>query len=166
MLLSLLSFNAFADISASIKEVVEAPAKVGEARFSYYFWDVYDATLYAPKGRWNGQPPYALKLTYLRDLKGKKIAQRSVKEMKKQGLKDATKLAQWRGQMQQIFPDVKENDVLIGIATSQQTTRFVYNGEVIGNIDDADFTQRFFDIWLSEKTSEPEFRQQLLEGAN
>ena len=34
---------------------------------TYFFWDVYNAQLFAPKGQWQGEPPYALTLTYLRD---------------------------------------------------------------------------------------------------
>ena len=166
LLLFLLSFNAVAETPATLKEFMPTPEKVGEARLTYYFWDVYDAALYAPEGRWQGQPPYALKLTYLRDIKGKKIAQRSIKEMKEQGVNNTPKLDQWRSQMQDIFPDVKEDDVLVGIATKEGTTRFVFNGNAIGSIDDSDFTRHFFNIWLSEKTSEPELRQKLLKGAD
>jgi hypothetical protein len=36
------------------------------------------------------------------------------------------------------------------------------NGEMSDEIQDSTFTQRFFDIWLSEKTSEPKFRKKLL----
>ncbi len=114
--------------------------------FSYYFWDVYTGELYAPEGEYANQPPFALKLTYQRDLEGKKIAQRSIDEMKKQGDLSADDSDKWLSLMNSIFPDVSEGDVITGIATK--------DGRV--------FTQRFFDIWLSDKTSEPKFRKKLL----
>jgi len=36
------------------------------------------------------------------------------------------------------------------------------NGEKADEIEDKVFIQRFFDIWLSDKTSEPKFRKKLL----
>jgi len=164
LLCSLVSFYNAAAVPDPVADALNAPAQIGEARFTYYLWDVYDATLYSPQGQWKNQPPYALNLTYLRDLKGEKIAQRSIDEIKKQGFDDAEKLAIWRQKMTQIFPDVHEDDELLGIAVSAQTTRFYHNGNLIGTVDDSEFTQWFFAIWLSENTSEPEFRQKLLSG--
>ncbi len=165
LIMCLFAFSVSAEVSDPIKKAMEAPAKVGEARFSRYFWDIYDATLYAPDGKWQNKPPFALTLVYLRDIEGKQIAKHSIKEMKKQGLDDEQKSQRWQTQMQDIFPDISNNDVLTGIATKNNSTQFFYNGEAIGTIEDTDFTQRFFDIWLGENTSEPEFREQLLKKA-
>ena len=135
---------------------------VGKGMFSYYFWDVYTGELYAPDGAYQNQPPFALKLTYQRDLEGKKIAQRSIDEMKKQGDVSADDSDKWLSLMEAIFPDVSEGDVITGIATKEGTSVFYVNGEKADEIDDKAFTQRFFDIWLSDKTSEPKFRKKLL----
>lgn len=164
LLCSLASFYNNAAVPNPVVEALEEPAQIGEARFTYYFWDVYDAALYSPKGQWKNQPPYALNLTYLRDVKGEKIAQRSIDEIKKQGFDDAEKLAIWRQKMNEIFPDVDEDDELLGIAVSKQVTRFYYNDNLIGTVEDSEFTKWFFAIWLSESTSQPEFRQKLLSG--
>ena len=135
---------------------------VGKGMFSYYFWDVYTGELYAPEGEYANQPPFALKLTYQRDLEGKKIAQRSIDEMKKQGDLSADDSDKWLSLMNSIFPDVSEGDVITGIATKDGASVFYVNGEKADEIEDKAFTQRFFDIWLSDKTSEPKFRKKLL----
>lgn len=145
-----------------IGTMVPDAQKVGSARMTYMFWDVYDATLYAPQGKWSADSPFALKLTYLRDLHGQKIVDRSIKEMRNQGYDNEIRLAAWHTQMRDIFPDVKEGDVITGIFTADKQTLF-YNGEQeIGHINDPEFGQRFFDIWLNSKTSEPELRTALL----
>ncbi|WP_232364507.1 chalcone isomerase family protein [Salinimonas lutimaris] len=149
-----------------ISDAVPQATIVGEGKFTYYLWDVYKASLYAPNGKWEGAPPYALKLTYLRDLTGQKIAERSTKEMRKQGGLDNAQLDEWDQKMKSIFPDVEEDDTLTGVATDAGHTKFFFNGEPIGSVEDAEFTERFFGIWLSEKTSEPEFREKLLNGAS
>ena len=95
-------------------------------------------------------------------MEGKKIAQRSIDEMKKQGDLSADDSDKWLSLMNSIFPDVSEGDVITGIATKDGTSVFYVNGEKADEIEDKVFTQRFFDIWLSDKTSEPKFRKKLL----
>lgn len=135
---------------------------VGEGRFSVMFWDVYDATLYAPDGKWNIGAPFALRLTYLRDIDGEKIADRSVEQMRALGFDDEIKLADWHSQMKNIFPDVSENVSLTGIYTSEGASIFFENNKEIGRINDPDFGRYFFNIWLDHKTSAPELRKKLL----
>lgn len=136
--------------------------KVGEGRLTYLLWDVYDARLYAPDGQWDENEPFALTLHYLRSLKGEAIADRSVEEMRKQGFEDEVKLAAWHSQMRNIFPDVENGTELTGLYTPGEPTRFYQNGKLMGAVQDAEFGQWFFDIWLSEQTTEPELRIQLL----
>jgi hypothetical protein len=137
---------------------------VGEARLSILIWDVYDATLYAPAGRWQASCPFSLSLAYLRDLSGSEIADRSVEEIRKQGFSDEIRLAAWHKQMRDIFPDVHKGSSLTGVCMADGTTLFIRNGKEIGKIRDKEFSKRFFDIWLGERTSEPALRRQLLGG--
>ena len=159
-----MSNNAYAQESDSehINEYVPNAKLVGKGMFSYYFWDVYTGELFASEGKYAKQPPFALRLTYQRDLEGKKIAKRSIDEMKKQGDIAADDADKWLSLMERIFPDVSEGDVITGIATKEGTSVFYVNGEKADEISDKTFTQRFFDIWLSDETSEPKFRRKLL----
>ena len=76
------------------------------------------------------------------------------------------KLNEWMSQMDDIFPDVDEGDTLTGVATESRHSAFYFNGRLVGTIEDEDFTRHFFNIWLGEKTSEPEFRHALLNNNN
>lgn len=136
--------------------------KVGEGRLTYLFWDVYDAALFAPDGQWNSDQPFALKLSYLRDITGEKIADRSIEEMRNQGFDDEVKLATWHTQMRDIFPDVGKGTSLTGVYTSDGAAVFYYNNEESGRINDAEFSALFFNIWLSPDTSAPDLRRKLL----
>ena len=136
--------------------------QVGEARMTYLLWDVYDVTLHAPKGQWSADKPFALTLHYLRALDGEAIAERSAAEMRKQGFTNEIKLAAWYSQMRDIFPDVKKDTKLVGLYTPNAPTRFYKDGKAIGMIKDPEFGHWFFDFWLSDKTSEPQLRRQLL----
>jgi hypothetical protein len=141
---------------------LDAMQTVGEARMRVLFWDVYDARLLAPQGAYREDQPFALSLTYLRTLNGEKIAERSIEEIRGQGLADETALNRWLTFLTGVIPDVREADEIIGLATPDGSTRFFRDGMLIGEIDDARFTRAFFDIWLGEKTSEPGLRDQLL----
>jgi len=164
-MLAVITLSALLPLLASAKDfqgVMEQPQKVGEARLSMLFWDIYDATLIAPHGEFNKQGPFALSLTYLRDFDGDDIASRSVDEMRKLGMQDEMKLASWYQKMQQIFPDVKEGQTITGLIDKDQTSHFYLDDDLLGQVDDPEFSQWFFNIWLSEDTSEPKMRQQLL----
>jgi hypothetical protein len=104
----------------------------------------------------------ALKLSYLRTLRGRKIADRSIEEMRGIGITDEVKLAAWHTQMRNIFPDVQDGVSLTGVWTASGESIFFKNGQEIGRIKDPDFGKAFFDIWLSDKTSAPRLRQKLL----
>jgi hypothetical protein len=150
--------NAIEPINVNIPDAKQ----VGEGRMSYLFWDIYDAALFAPKGEWQKNAPFALSLTYLRELNGKAIADRSAEEIRDLGFKDEVILATWHSQMRNIFPDVKEGTTLIGVYTREKESVFFKDNVEIGRISDPDFGTYFFNIWLDPKTTEPELRAKLL----
>ena len=161
VLVSALSFQPAFASDWTPTEIPQA-AEVGSGRMQYLFFDVYDAVLLAPEGKWDAAKPYALTLNYLRELKGADIAQRSVEEMRMQGFTDEVKLAAWFEQMRAIFPDVNAGMSLTGVYLPGNETRFYKGDQFIGRVKDDQFGQQFFNIWLSEKTSEPGLRQKLL----
>lgn len=137
-------------------------AIVGSGVLSYGFWDIYQATLYAPQGHWDSAQPFSLSITYYRAIKGTDIADRSVQEMRKQGFIDEVKLAAWNAQMKSIFPNVNQGTVLSAVFIPERHTIFYKGTDAIGTIKGDDFGQLFFGIWLSKKTSEPKLRRELL----
>lgn len=138
--------------------------KVGDGVLTYLFWDVYRATLYAPRAGWRADAPFVLTLAYMRDLEGSDIADRTISEIRDQGYRDEKKLAAWLGRLLDLFPDVAAGDTLTAVRDAQGRTIFHRGPEHIGTITDPVFTTRFFDIWLGEKTSEPKLRRALLGG--
>jgi hypothetical protein len=150
-------------IDAALTEPMEL---VGAARMQVLFWDVYDARLFAPGGRWSADRPYALSLVYLRELQGEKIAARSIEEIREQGFDDELTLARWYEILVGIIPDVAERDEIVGVADDFGHTRFYLNGELIGEVPEPEFTDAFFAIWLGTRSSAPELRAQLLGEAS
>ena len=64
--------------------------------------------------------------------------------------------------MTKIFPDIKQGDALIGVSVPGKEARFYNREKLIATVPDPEFAKAFFDIWLSEKSSEPKLRLKLL----
>lgn len=137
----------------------------GESRLTFWGFEVYDASLWVAPGfrasQWR-ERPFALELRYLRDFDGDDIAARSLVEMQRIAPVPAPLAERWRMQMQAAFPDVKKGDRLLGIYLPGEGARFYRNGTPTAAIDDAEFAQRFFAIWLGERSPEPSLREALL----
>ena len=131
------------------------PKPVGDARYSYLFWDVYDARLVAPGGVYRRGGPLKLTLTYLRDFESEAIIESTEKEIRRQEGTDESKLASWRDALSGIFPNVLKNDSISGVRDETGQTFFYVNGAYAGTVADPEFGRRFFDIWLG-----PESRDQ------
>ncbi|MFK7992839.1 MAG: chalcone isomerase family protein [Granulosicoccus sp.] len=164
LLLCLLCLPANATSSPAHKHL-DDPQLVGEARFKVMFWDVFDASLYANSGRYNTTQPFALSLRYLRPLEGKKIVAKSMEEIRKQRPEASPEqLARWERELLGIIPDVSKGTAITGVRTNDGHTLFYFGDDAIGSINDTEFTNAFFDIWLGGKTSDPRFRYRLLGG--
>ncbi|KZX02121.1 hypothetical protein JL49_01880 [Pseudoalteromonas luteoviolacea] len=153
--------------SASLEPngVKKGMTQVGQtARMTYLFWDVYDISLYTTSGQYEPSAPFVLQLTYLRNLSGEDIAERSLEEMEKQGFRDEEMGRVWLERMKNIFPNVENNYSLYGLRTPSGTAQFYNSEKLLGEIEDPLFTKWFFDIWLGDKTSEPKMRLKLLGG--
>ena len=137
----------------------------GEAKLRYLGLHIYDIRLWTLGADLRRSPyaaPLALELEYARSLGGKAIAERSLKEMQGIDTVGDAQAERWLAQMQQIFPDVKSGDRLTGVQRPGEAALFFVNGELRGEVRDAEFTRLFFGIWLSPRTSQPRLREALL----
>ncbi len=129
-------------------------------------FQVYNAFLWTPDGApFDAKKPYVLDIEYLRNFEGKALAERSIDEMRGQGIGSDTVYPKWLAEMSRVFPNVKPNDRLTGVATPQRTAKFFHNGKLAGEVSDPDFVDAFFGIWLNEKSSQRRFRERLLGNA-
>lgn len=137
----------------------------GQARFTFLGFDLYQARLWAEPGFSIEQydlHPFALELTYLRDFTGESIADRSVVEMRRQPGASEAQLDTWKRWMRNAFPNVRKGDRITGLHRPGEGAQFLVNGQPVGTLRDADFSRRFFGIWLSAQTSDSRLREILL----
>lgn len=137
----------------------------GRGRLTFLGLHIYDARLWIDDAfaadRFEGHA-LALELEYARTLYGRLIAERSLAEMKRIGGFSEQQGERWLAAMAQTFPDVGKGDRITGVQHPGEATRFFVNGTLRGELRDAEFTRRFFAIWLSPQTSEPALRESLL----
>ncbi|MBI2746573.1 MAG: chalcone isomerase family protein [Burkholderiales bacterium] len=141
------------------------PRQVGSGLYSWWGFDVYQASLWAEPGFDAAALPrqrYALELHYRRDFKGRDIAQRSIDEMRRVGSFSDAQAQAWLQAMVAVFPDVSNGDRLTGVNLPGRGAQFYANGKPAGEIADPEFARLFFGIWLSEQTSAPKLRLALL----
>ncbi len=149
------------DAGPHIRAAVPDAAMVGSGRFTWFGFHVYDGALFAPAGKYQAPRPFALELTYARALKGADIARRSIDEIAKLNIGTEAEHAQWLPVLTNLFPDVRENDRLTGVARGESAD-FFFNGKPVGAINEPKLSRAFFSIWLDERTSAPGFRKKLL----
>lgn len=155
-------FSAAISAEKTVAKWVPDPQIVGSGRLTFWGFEIYDATLYAPQGQWSPTNAFALKLSYLRPFSGDAIAQRSVSEIKRLGAPSPVQIAQWQTEMMTIFPDVRAGDVLIGVNIPNTGARFYNENQFLGEITDPEFAKWFFGIWLSPDTRVSDLRRDLL----
>lgn len=159
--LLLAALNALA-LPQAVQQQLNNTEPVGTGRLRFMFVDVYNITLFGQDRGFNSKQLYALKIDYLVPIKGQAIADRTIVEIKKQPFNDAQKLMKWQRDMREFLPDVDKGVSLTGFKDGNGHTHFYHDEKWIGKIQDPQFTERFFAIWLGENASESKLRRQLL----
>jgi hypothetical protein len=155
--------NVQADWQANLPE-----AKViGQGKLTWLGMHIYSARLWAAQPDQPEQlfkQPFALELTYQRDISRERLVKSSVDEIRRvkgRSVSDEN-LQRWAGEMRQAFVDVSPGQQIVGVHMPGTGARFYVNGEPSHTVADAEFSQAFFSIWLDSKTRSPALRQALL----
>lgn len=135
-------------------------SEVGSGQFRWWGILVYDATLWSPQGQYQPGGPFALSLTYARNLEGQAIVDASLDQMRDLGL-PVDQNPQWDPELAKVIVSVARGDTLTGVYTPGEGAVFFHNDQKTGQIDDR-LARAFFAIWLDPKTSAPRLRQALL----
>lgn len=151
-------------ISAPIQNsgLISQPTQIGKGAMKFLGQKIFDAICYAPNGIYSKNGEVALSLTYNLNLNGKDIVKASLEEMQKQNKIKKQTAENWRSALIKIIPNVKKGDTITGIRDKSGTSHFYKNNKYLGSISDKEFGVLFFNIWLGEKTSQPELRKKLL----
>jgi hypothetical protein len=134
--------------------------QIGQAAFTRFGFDIYEARLWAPDGQYRPNAPFLLSLTYARDIARDRIVQASLDEMQKLG-SPLDMEPSWRAELERVVLDVKKGDTLTAVYHPGQGAVFFHDKVQTGVMSDP-LAKFFFAIWLDERTSEPALRLSLL----
>jgi hypothetical protein len=173
MWLALLSGSGLAS-TASVPEHIrnEIPQAhlLGAGAYTWFGLKIYDARLWVGESGYQqgtkDNARFALDLQYARDLKGDRIADASLKEIKRLGIGTPRQHQAWLARMIDLFPDVQDGTHITGVYLPAQGARFYLNGVILGEVLDPDFAHAFFAIWLDPRTSDKALRNALLAGTS
>jgi hypothetical protein len=134
----------------------------GQGEMRWFGFRLYQASLWAPEGRWQAERPYALELRYARDIPLHAWCRPASRKCSAWAAADEARLARWKVELERVFPDVREGEVIHGLYLPQRGAEFYHQGRLTGRIEDVDFARAFFAIWLDPRTREPGLRTSLL----
>jgi hypothetical protein len=139
--------------------------KVGSAKFSILFWDIYNSTLYTESGRFLHEittQPLIFEIEYLKDITKNDLLERTIEQWQHLKIPES-QYSKFIPRLKVIWPDISSGDKLAMLVQNKQSV-FFFNNLRVGQIEQKEFSKLFLDIWLSPKTSQIELRKQLLGG--
>lgn len=135
---------------------------IGQGEMHWMAWHLYDARLYSADGYYRPQGyPLALAISYARTIDKKHLVSATTKAWSRLHI-DAP--SSWVQRLSNIWPSVNKSDELVFYVTTMGIGQFYYNGDLIGEIDDSDFSAAFLAIWLHPETSGKSLRAKLIGG--
>ena len=137
---------------------------IGETTFSILFWDLYKSNLLTTSGKYPieiEKDSILFNINYLTDISSEDLLNRTVEQWQHLGLAPED-YEMYLSELGDIWPDIKDGDSLSLLVVEGKSV-FYFNQEYVGAINDQNFGQMFIDIWLSENTSQPDLRRELLE---
>jgi hypothetical protein len=140
--------------------------QVGETTFSFLFWDLYKSKLQTTSGKYpleHDNDNLLYQINYLADISSADLLMRTVEQWQHLGI-EVERYQVYLPVLEKIWPDIEDGDTL-SLHVNNNRSVFYFNNYFIGEIEQSEFSQLFLDIWLSENTSEPELRLELL-GVN
>lgn len=140
----------------------ESLQKVGEARLRVLLWSVYTSRLYTPTGTYTeSERPLRLEIEYLINVESTALVDRTAREWDAMG-RQHPRQDEWLQRLDTLWPDIDKKDVLTLEVDENDVSTFYHNGEQLGRIEDPAFGEHFLDIWLSEDSTRPSLREELI----
>lgn len=134
----------------------------GKSELSWFLISVYEAQLFTSSGQFQyGDYPQALEIEYYRHISKENLIKATKDQWEDQSI-NHPKIDAWLVELETVFPDVKPQDKLVFTIDKNGSNQFYLNDKPLGNIANQDFSQLFLDIWVSEKTTYPDLRLELI----
>ncbi|MCL7462101.1 chalcone isomerase family protein [Pseudomonas sp. NW5] len=157
-----------APAQASWQESLPQAEVLGTGELRLFGFRIYSARLWSREQPLTENSPFALELTYHRDISRQQLVEASQREIRRLFGTQVSdqQLSAWQVHMQQAFVDVTPGAKITGVYLPGTGARFYAGNRLQHAVDDAEFARAFFAIWLDPRTRNPELRAQLLGRAD
>ena len=145
---------------AIISKYLDQKFLIGNANYSFLFWNIYDAELYSTSNKFNSNE-LAIILKYNRSIKKETLVKETINDIKEQKNISKKQEEKWKSLLETIYIDTKTNKKFIAIKIKNKSI-FYYNNKKLHESFDEEFNQLFFDIWLRSNSKNPNFTKTLL----
>ncbi|MDR8524882.1 MULTISPECIES: chalcone isomerase family protein [Shewanella] len=136
--------------------------EVGRGEMQWWWFSLYRARLLTLDGDYSsGEYPVMLDIEYYQDIPSDRLVEATLDQWQHIGVSEQDQ-QQWLSAISAVWPDVTEGDSLSLKVISPDSSQFYFNGEPLAEPLPKGFSNDFLAIWLSEQTSRPELRKQLL----
>ena len=151
--------------SSQMPKAVEAAfpdaKQVGEATFSFLFWDVFSGTLWSEDGEFDWDSPFALSLTYFTDFSAAELTDQTIEELDRLTDWPEAKLASFRATVAPCMADVSSGDRFTAVSTEPDQVQLYLNGRETCTFEWPAARRSYFRSWLDDDSRFPERSRQL-----
>jgi hypothetical protein len=161
--------NSFPSTSGKIENSLDKKnfISIGQTTFTVLFWDIYTSQLLTSSGEYpliDSKDNLLFDINYLRGIKSEDLIKRTIEQWRHLGIAE-DKYQIYIPLLKNMWPDIQKGDNL-SILIHQGRSTFYFNKQYLGFIDEVEFGEIFLAIWLSENTSQPSLRNELLGKAS
>ena len=144
-----------------IKKYFDKINLIGDANYSYFFWNIYDAELYSPTKTFDINK-FALLIRYNKEIKKEHLVKETIDDMKEQKKLSKIKIDKWTKIFFNIYKTTKLGNRFLAIKIGEDKSFFYFNGKKIYESSNKEFIELFFNIWLRNNSKNPAFTRKLL----
>ncbi len=150
--------------AATWRDDLPQAQQLGGGELHWFGLKIYRIGLWSAQVPFNPAQPFALELTYERNISRQRLVDISIDEMRRlfRDRYSEMQFQQWHTVMQNAFVDVKAGDQLIGVSLPGIGCRFYNRDALLAEVRDPEFARAFFAIWLDSRSKDAQLRQQLL----
>ncbi|WP_299801947.1 chalcone isomerase family protein [uncultured Shewanella sp.] len=150
------------NVSSSAEPDFDSFKEVGRGEMQWWWFSLYRATLLTLDGDYKqGESPLVLDIEYFQEIPSERLVEATLDQWQHLGVSKQNQ-QKWLAAINSIWPDVVEGDKLTLRVLGSGVSQFYFNGEPLAEPMPKGFSEDFLAIWLSEATSRPELRKQLL----
>ncbi|MCL1138793.1 chalcone isomerase family protein [Shewanella pneumatophori] len=136
--------------------------EVGRGEMQWWWFSLYRAKLLTLDGNYSqGELPLVLDIEYYQEIPSERLVEATLDQWQHLGL-SKQRQQKWLAEIKAVWPDVVEGDKLTLRVLDSGVSQFYFNDEPLAKAMPKGFSDDFLAIWLSEQTSRPELRKQLL----